>query len=355
MKVRVAAATVAGLLVCACTASNETPRPRAAASSARSFDAPPGTTPNAPQASPAPSSPEPETVPEPTEPTTPDDGTPALSDAPEPVAELPAGLSIKDPGSEPRVVPTVTATVGTKTTRAVQMRIRLAVGVGGREVPPTDIPELGLDVVTEVTAVTRKAITLAVTTDNVRAVGEVESNRVRRALEEAVTDLGGASATITMDRRGGPSAMKMEGGGTVAQMKPSLDGLFDTLSPMFVSLPTEAIGAGAKWEVVAQRQEGGATMQHIIRYTLKHLEGQTMTVTWAIERGTTSVQGDGEAGIEAHGALGKGSIDFDLSTGSPALAEAEINSRTHARVKFGETASKVFVQQLTHLQVRAPK
>ena len=53
---------------------------------------------------------------------------------------------------------------------------------------------------------------------------------------------------------------------TPNSLKPSLDGFFDTLRPMFVPLPKDPVGVGGSWEVVTHQEDGGAAIQQVVQY-----------------------------------------------------------------------------------------
>ena len=231
------------------------------------------------------------------------------------------------------------------------MTMRLSVGVADSVVPPTDIPAIRLDVITKVTAVTAAEMVVEVTTANAVADGDVESDRVRKALVEAVQHLEAARATMTIDRKGGASTMVMAGVADGSRLKPSIDGLFDSLRPMFLTLPVEPLGVGARWEVVSHREEGGAQMQRVVRYELTEAAGDVVAIAWQTDRGTVSIGPADGAGIDAHAATGKGVTRYDLASASPLSSRSEIETRTHARVKFGERTSQVMVELHTQLHV----
>lgn len=270
---------------------------------------------------------------------------PPLIDAREP------GVFVTETGPEPKRALALTASLGTARTVPVRMTMRLSVGVADSVVPPTEIPAIRLDVVTKVTAVTPAEMIVEVSTANAAADGEVESDRVRKALVEAVQHLEAARATITIDRKGGVSTMVMAGVADGSRLKPSIDGLFDSLRPMFLTLPTEPLGVGARWEVVSHREEGGAQMQRVVRYELTGAVGDVLAISWQTDRGTVSVGAADGAGIDAHASTGQGVTRYDLASASPVSSSSEIETRTHARVKFGERTSQVMVDLHTQLHV----
>jgi len=304
-----------------------------------------------PQAGPS-GTPEVAARPEPTEPEgdaevqTPD-GQAAPASA---MDERKPGLYLVEAGAEPRTKLTLSADKGTKTTLPVTLDMRLALGVGNKDVPPTQIPTVTLDAIAEVTAAKAGGRTLTLTTANVAASDDVESARVAKALQDAVAQLGRASATIAFDATG-TTTVTLEGSADTTRIRPSLDGLFDNLAPTFMGLPLEPVGKGAKWELVTHREEGGAKIQQVIRYTLDAAPGDTFTVSWELDRGTISATLPDGAGVEAHGAKGKGTMEFDPARAAAREAQAQINSRTEARVNFGESPSRVVVHQLSNLSV----
>lgn len=262
------------------------------------------------------------------------------------------GLYVVDEGAEPRSKLVLSAEPGTKSTLPITLDMRLALGVANKDVPPQQIPTVTLDAIAEVTEAAGRKRTVTVTTANVAASDDVESARVAKALQDAVAQLGRASATIVFEEAG-TTSVSLEGSADTTRLRPSLDGLFDNLAPTFVGLPTEPVGKGAQWELVTHREEGGAKIQQVVRYTLDESPGETLAVSWELSRGTISVSLPDGAGVEAHGATGKGTMQFDPARAAAREAKAQINSRTEARVKFGGAPSRVIVHQLSGLVVAA--
>ncbi|MEM6993664.1 MAG: hypothetical protein AAF721_24335 [Myxococcota bacterium] len=331
-----AVTAVTAVTVLGCTGKRDAPRPvpAPATAPAPAVDAPAG-----PAAAPA------------------DADSPTVADvelpAPEAVPAREAGLFLRGAGVEPKQRLVLSPTTGQARSAPVRMTMQLSVGLGGKVVPPTDIPAIALEVATKITEVTDAVATVEVSTAHAKADGDVQSDRVRKALEEAVQHLSAARATVTVDRAGGPSSMTMEHAGEATELQPSLDGLFDSLLPMFVSVPNEAVGVGARWEVVSHREDGGARLQQVVHYELTAVDDGVATVSWNTERGAVSVAATEGAHVSAHTAEGKGIVAYDLTTLAPRTSTADIRTRTHARVKFGDTASDVVVQQSTHVQLGA--
>ena len=290
---------------------------------------------------------EPEPEPEPDAEVQTPDGEPAPATD---MAERKPGLYVVETGAEPRTKLVLSAERGTKSTLPITLDMRLALGVANKDVPPQQIPTVTLDAIAEVTEVAGGRRTVTVTTANVAASDDVESARVAKALKDAVAQLGRASATIAFDDSGATS-VALEGSADTSRIRPSLDGLFDNLAPTFVGLPPEPVGKGAQWELVTHREEGGAKIQQVIRYTLDAEPGETLSLSWELSRGTISVSLPDGAGVEAHGASGKGTMVFDPARAAAREAKAQINSRTEARVNFGESPSRVVVHQLSSLVV----
>lgn len=338
------------LAVCLATAAcvgKTPPDQQARAGSARTFDeagdakaadgaAPPAASDATPQ-----SEPEPDAVVQ-----TPD-GEPAPATE---MQERKPGLYLVDEGAEPRSKLVLSAARGTKSTLPITLDMRLALGVANKDVPPQQIPTVTLDAIAEVTGVAGDSRTVTVSTANVAASDDVESARVAKALQDAVAQLGRASATIVYDDSGA-TTVTLEGSADTSRLRPSLDGLFDNLAPTFVGLPPEPVGKGAQWELVTHREEGGAKIQQVIRYTLDEAPGETLALSWALSRAAISVSLPDGAGVQAHGATGKGTMQFDPARAAAREAKAQINSRTEAQVAFGDAPSRVVVHQLSSLVV----
>jgi len=279
------------------------------------------------------------------------DGQPLFA-KPKIIAARDAGVVMGESGASP-VALALTPPVGSTSTVPVTMDLRLAVSVAGQTVPATDIPTISLDAVMEVTALNPSSVIVDVKTANVKASGEGGTARVQKALDDAVKELSTATATVTLDRSGGATVLKKAGGDGPNSLKPSLDGFFDTLRPMFAPLPKQPVGVGGSWEVVTHQEDGGAAIQQVVRYEVTALTNDVVSLSWSVDRGTTAVGPTDAAGIEAHAAAGKGVVQFSLRTALPTSSAAEIVSRTHGRVQLGTNASPMMVHQQTKTRLGA--
>jgi hypothetical protein len=113
-----------------------------------------------------------------------------------------------------------------------------------------------------------------------------------------------------------------------------------------VTLPTEPIGVGARWEAV-RTVNAGATVRQTIAATLTKREGDVLTVDYSVDESpvdsTFRLPDGGVLTIESYSMTGTGTVVVDLARGVPVSGQSTISG---GRTLVGADAGKPFSQLL---------
>lgn len=94
--------------------------------------------------------------------------------------------------------------------------------------------------------------------------------------------LAGLTATLEIDDRGSVSGARwITPPGLSEQQQQRAEGLRASLASV-VPLPAEAVGPGARWQVIDQEDSAGMTLRVVSTYVLEAREGDTLTLALSI-------------------------------------------------------------------------
>lgn len=113
-----------------------------------------------------------------------------------------------------------------------------------------------------------------------------------------------------------------------------------------VTLPTEPIGVGARWQAV-RTVNAGATVRQTITATLTAREGERLTIDYSIDESPTDsafrLPDGGVLTIDAYSMTGAGSVVIDLARGVPISGQLKISG---GRTLLGAEGAQPFSQLL---------
>ncbi|MGK9272430.1 hypothetical protein KXR83_15670 [Williamsia muralis] len=113
-----------------------------------------------------------------------------------------------------------------------------------------------------------------------------------------------------------------------------------------VTLPTEPIGVGARWQAV-RTVNAGATVRQTITATLTAREGERLTIDYSIDESPTDsafrLPDGGVLTIDAYSMTGAGSVVIDLARGVPISGQLKISG---GRTLVGAEGAQPFSQLL---------
>ena len=100
----------------------------------------------------------------------------------------------------------------------------------------------------------------------------------RTMLENSFAQLAGMTGTSRLSPRGVPSEIAFDLPNATPQVKQMLESLRDSMRQMYVPLPADPVGKGAKWEVTARYAINGMMMDSKVTYLMTARSPDTLVV-----------------------------------------------------------------------------
>lgn len=281
---------------------------------------------------------------------------PPLPEPPPPQARRAAGVVLLEAGAEPRAPIRLSPVVGKTEALRLQLAMTVAMQLGRQAVPAQAVPGLTVDLDLNVAARDPDGTTRYATkvVDTRVATGTEASARVSEALQSAATKLAGARGEATVGPRGITEGFGLDLDLSDEQgLAPTFEGFREAYAHLFVALPTEAVGAGARWEVVSHGELSGLPVQRVATYTLRARDADHLVLDVKLgEHATTpaapaaeSARGEkpaadaggspGPVRAQSYVAEGSGHVEIDLGRVAPRSGELRTSSTTQVQASFG--------------------
>jgi hypothetical protein len=250
------------------------------------------------------------------------------------VAHAQSSLQILDYGAEPRTPLRYKFEVG-KTERAMmEMTMSMATELNGKLVPATSLPPTRTTMLLRVTEVAADgSARLEFETQSAESpVGQVTGQANQAALDRTLAGLSMLKGWYRTDTRGRvlETGVTLPEGFVPDMAKPMMDEMMNAASDAMEQLPEEALGLGARWQVVQNFDIGGMKMSQGQEYTLRARSGNRVEfATKIIQPANPDVSVMPLVpGMSIHSvSSGSGTTVIDLHALSPTMT-MEINTTT---------------------------
>jgi hypothetical protein len=197
----------------------------------------------------------------------------------------------------------------------LEMEMSMKMMVGGQKGPDMDMPimKMGMKVKTlEIQENGDARIGMEFTNADVAAKADIPpavAAEMRKALQKMV----GMKGTGIISTRGESREAKFEPPPNAdAQVLQAMKGAEQQLAQMAAPLPKEAVGIGAKWEVMTEVEANGVKLSQTILYTLKEIGDNTATFDVTIKQSAPRQMVQGMQ-LEKMQSTGSGTTKLDLS------------------------------------------
>jgi hypothetical protein len=279
---------------------------------------------------------------------------PPLPGVPEPTPRRDAGVTLLEPGAEPREALHLRPAPSSSQALGLHLAMDVAMQLGKQAVPAQTVPALDVDLELKVadTPKTGTRYHLRVTDVRVQAL-EGGSTRVREAVTKAAEELRKIEGDGTLGSGTSPSEVLKVELADETGLEPAFAGFRDAYAHLFVQLPTDPIGTGARWEVVTHGDMSGMPVQRVATYTLEHRDGDRVQLDVTIAEHTTTPAPDAAAPPAAptrqvrpiaYAATGQGEVEIDLSRVAPRTGSITSESSTRVEAAFGGNPTEVLMQ-----------
>lgn len=225
------------------------------------------------------------------------------------------------PGREQRLVLVVKPHMNLKTD---------GVQVGDRDLPPMTLQLLAR--VGQVADDGTMHVAIEVTSAEFDA--SVGDSRSQRATERSMAMLRAMKVELDISEQGIPRNVQIAVPPRVADdLRAPVESILLLLPQLFVPIPTEPVGAGAKWTATTGIAYAGLDLKQVGEVKLVSRTAENNELEWSNEQAQDTTVSGGERPVDKVATSSTGSVTFAKDTALPTHAKA----RTHA-----ELTSKVF-------------
>lgn len=204
------------------------------------------------------------------------DEAPATTAISDEAADARDGVTLEDPGAEPREPLRLRVTPGTTTSTEILTKLTLQLVAQGEELPVGAVPATRLVLEQHVDRVDPDGtihFTGRFTDVSVVSTPGVDASLIRQT-QQAMDDLKGLTITGSTNVRGGAQTVDVDTSQvTDATLKSTLDAMKSQIGTLAAPVPRAAVGRGARWSVKNSATIGGITMNTTTRYTLRSRDG----------------------------------------------------------------------------------
>ncbi|HVH43086.1 MAG TPA: DUF6263 family protein [Labilithrix sp.] len=231
----------------------------------------------APAAASAPATPAPSEAPAP-RPTEQPKQDADVVEAPKPLEAKAPTVKVLEPGAAPRRALRYKFKAGVTERAAMDMKMSMTMATGGKDSPKIEIPTMRSIMRFDAKEVTPDGdLRVAVETEKVEVLKDAKVDpTIVAALEKEVVGLVGTKGTAKISPRGVATETDFELPPAASpKLKGQLESIRDAIRNMYMPLPEEEVGKGAKWEVTSRVPISGAMMDVKATYALQKLEADS--------------------------------------------------------------------------------
>lgn len=277
--------------------------------------------------------------------------------SPEPV------VTLLEAGTDPKPL-RLKLTKGQSVTAEMIMKMSMKMDINGMKPPQVALPPTRMLMKMTVTDVMADTFNYTFeVTEAAPMKAEGVQPTVMEAMSKALKNAVGLKGKGTIDDRG------MNKGATFdlppnmdPQTRQLMDGMRDAVGRMSAPLPTEPVGVGGKWKVAQQLAQNGMTLDQTATYTVKAIDGDTLTFDVAVEMNAKAqeVKAPGmPAGatmmLESMRGSGGGTTVQSLKSLLPELAKVKIDTSMKSTVKAGGQSQKMAMDMTMDVTIRPKK
>lgn len=201
-------------------------------------------------------------------------------DAPKALEATLPTVKVIEAGAEPKRALRYKFKAGASETVEMDMKMSMTMAMGAQGAPKVDLPTIRTILRIDVADVSPEGdMHCTFRTEKVEVKNDAKlDSALRSKLETDLAGLIGSHGKSRVTSRGVASEMDFElPANAPATLQSQLDSMRDTMRNMYVPLPEEAVGKGAKWDVSSRVPVSGAMMDTKITYSLLSLAADSAT------------------------------------------------------------------------------
>jgi hypothetical protein len=256
-----------------------------------------------------------------------------------------AVVKLIEPGAEPRKELRYALKTGTKESIDLIMGMQMKMNIPGMPMPATKVPKMKMTMSVEITdkvgdkeAKYHFAVTDAGVLDT-PGVDPMVATMTGTELKKVV----GMKGTAIVDSRGFNRDSQLElPPGLNPQMKQMMEGTKQSMDQLSSPLPEEAVGVGAKWELIQTLTQNGITVKQKTLFELVSIDGDKGVLKAGVMQSAdrqNAAMPNLPPGVKAEllslNSTGDGEITFDLSGLLPHKAHTAIKTSSSFSMEQG--------------------
>jgi hypothetical protein len=273
-------------------------------------------------------------------------------------------VTVLDAGAEPRADLGYALSKGSAQKLSMGMDMTMGMKMGQQSMPPTTIPHMVvlLDMHTsDQSAAGEWKIDSKLTGLTIEAKGAADKP-IADAMRPQVEGLKGLGIAYWVNAKGQVHDTKIDvPAGLPSAAQQMIQGMNQSFEAMVVPLPKDAVGVGAKWQVVSRLGSSGADLLQSATYTLRSRTGSKATIEVALVQlaasDTIKVPG-APAGVSAlvksFSSGGSGKQQLDTHEVAPESGAMQIKTSMTIAVKDGAMSEDTSIDTITAVQMKRP-
>lgn len=232
---------------------------------------------------------------------------------------------------------------GAVETMVMRMKMGMSMSMGGQEMPPSSLPAQEMTARIAVDKVDENGdIHYSMEFVDAKVVADDQTPPPMKAvMDAAMSKLVGIHGKAHVSSRGITLGGQIEGGDEMdPQSRQLLESMNQSLQQLSSPVPEEAVGVGAKWQVVLNPRIGGFTQTVTTVYTLTSLSAESAKVDLAVTQTAAeqplespSLPPGAKATIKSVNGSGTGSLEITFSRITPTASA--MTTKTDVSMTFG--------------------
>ncbi|MGO8678011.1 MAG: DUF6263 family protein [Limisphaerales bacterium] len=263
-------------------------------------------------------------------------------------------------GAEPRKVLRLHPQAGDKQTLNLTMKIAMDIQIAGMPGQTMKLPTIRMAMDTTVKSVSPDGgILYDLTIGNAEATAEADANpQMAQLMKSVLSGFKGLSGSGTTSDRGFSKGTEIKmPAGADPQLRQMVDQMRDSFGHLSVSLPEEAVGPGARWEVKMAVKAQGMTIDQNTVYQLGSIEGDRVTVKETVEQHASNqkIQNPAMPGVTLDltkmTGKGGGDLTFDLGRLLPGEGTSTFSSEAVMQMNAGGQKTSMTTKTTQNLRI----
>jgi hypothetical protein len=268
----------------------------------------------------------------------------AQAGAPSATSTATTQVKLLEAGAEPRKVLRRHPSPGEKQSLRLTLKMAIETKMGEMQSQAMKLPGMTMNMDVTVKEVSDKGdITYEMVMGETTLAEEPGGNaQLAEIMKAALGGIKGMSGTGTVTSRGLAKGMEFNvPPGADAQTRQVMDQMKDSFSSMESPLPEEAVGPGARWEVIMPIKSQGMTITQTTTSELVSIDGERLTTKGTITQRATNqkIESPAMPGLKVDlirmTGTGTGESTFDLGKLLPSTGTTDLRSETDMAMDMG--------------------